>query len=169
MTPRRAIRAWLSEQDGPKWACEIIAAVVAMGHSCNKKTLHYMQAEGHLIRHSDVAPFSYTLGRSPRAKRTADELARHAVGKALERVRRSDLAGLRKDARMAATERASKPRGLQLRKIAALPLRSGREVSADVAEYTAKGGLIEVLPGFTGTVGYLPRRPGMAPGVRVAP
>ena len=38
-----------------------------------------------------------------------------------------------------------------------------------VADWVARGGVIERIPGFTQTQGYLPRCPRMAPGVSVAP
>lgn len=173
MSTRQAIRDWLSAQDGPKWGCEIIAAVCAMGYPCRPNTLHAMTEEGKLIR-SGSGPFEYVVGKLPRVRMSAEHYALKAQEyNATKREARRVARVARQEAkRLAAPEKRppGRPKSQQPKiRNASVIARKAPVACQSVADFLANGGFVERLPGFTQTSGYLPRRPQMARGVQVAP
>jgi hypothetical protein len=160
---RAAIRAWLAEQDGPRWGCEIIAGLAAQGVAVKLKHIGSMVSDGQLIQHRPPgAPFAYSLGKMPAKRQAITEEER----KAADRARWQRAENKKRDARIAAglpVRTRGRPKAQQpiVSKFAiATKLAEPVPVQCQtVQEYIASGGVIQRLPGFEQTQGYLPRRP----------
>lgn len=152
MSTRAAIRAWLTTQDGPRWSCEIVAALHAQGIRCRSTAISGMVDAGALVKHDagPGLPYSYSVGVVPEKADPAASAARR-----LERERARSKG---RNRRPLAVQPAVKRRALAVVKVSD----KGRQsMGQTVAEFRASGGVVQVLAGFTGTIGYLPRRPAM--------
>jgi hypothetical protein len=170
---RAAIRTWLAAQDGPRWGCEIIAGLGAQGITVKLTHIGAMTSDGQLIQclQKPGDPFSYSLGKIPAKRQAITEEER----KAADRARWQRAENKKRDARIAAglpVRTRGRPKAQQpiVSKFAiATKLAEPVPVQCQtVQEYIASGGVIQRLPGFEQTQGYLPRRPSIGP-IGVAP
>lgn len=167
---RQLAREWLAAQDSPKWASEIIAAMAAQGITMRSSAVAEMVRAGQFIRTVDANGVAcYTNGRVPGYYSEEQIAARREKRREYERERSRRRVRDRHEA-MAAAGTPVRPRGGQ-KKPAKLVLVTSHATSPgqSVAEFLAGGGRIERLPGLKASNVYPPRRPGMAPGMRVAP
>lgn len=151
---RESIRDYLDNSDGPKWGSEIIAAVRAAGFKCKPSIVTAMASEGLLVKHEKAGqPIGYTVGARPRAARSEEERA--AARKESERKR----AAARNELRMAQRRARGIPsRGEQKPKLV-LASSHATVGGESVAEFLARGGEIERLPGLLKSNTYPQRRP----------
>lgn len=167
---RQIAREWLSAQDGPKWMSEILAALRAQGIIMRSSAIAEMVRAGHLIKTLDANGVAcYAVGHVPGFYSPEQIQARKEKRREYERERSRRRVRERRAQRQAAGIPLN-PRGGQ-RKPAKLILVTSHATSPgqSVEEFLAAGGRIERLPGLKTSNIYPPRRPGMAPGMRVAP
>lgn len=143
MSTRAAIRAWLTTQDGPRWSCEIVAALHAQGIRCRSTAISGMVDAGALIKHDagPGAPYSYSVGVVPKQADAALSAAR--------RQERERARSKGRNRRPLSVQPAVKRRPLAVVKVSD----KGRQLMGQtVAEFIANGGRVERLPSFTQTI-----------------
>ncbi len=150
---RNAIRAFLDSCDMPQWSCEIVSAT-----GCRPQHISGMVADGSLVKHTDQHPHSYTVGIRPRVRDTAEQQARRRQAERERITRRNEKLKAERRAR-GIPER--KPKSQQPTVKLAL-VRSHATVGGEsVAEFIARGGSIERLPGIQKSEVFAQRRPVM--------
>lgn len=151
---RESIREYLDNSDGPKWGSEIIAAVRAAGFKCKPSIVTAMASDGLLVKHEKAGqPIGYTVGARPRAARSEEERA--AARKESERKR----AAARNELRMAQRRARGVPSRADRKSKLVLATSHATVGGESVAEFLARGGQIERLPGFQRDNVFPQRRP----------
>lgn len=167
---RQLAREWLAAQSGPQWMSEILAYMRGQGATMRSSAIAEMVRTGHLIKTMDANGVAcYAVGHVPGFYSPEQIQARKEKRREYERERSRRRVRERRAQRQAAGIPLN-PRGGQ-RKAPRLELASSHATSPgqSVAEFLAGGGCIERLPGLKTSNVYPPRRPGMTPGMRVAP
>lgn len=151
---REAIRNYLDSSDGPKWGSEIIAAMQAAGFKCKPSIVTAMASGGLLVKHEKTGqPIGYTVGTRPRAPRSQEE--RIAARKESERKR----AAKRNEQRMAQRRAQGIPARAERKPTLVLASSHATVGGESVAEFLARGGQIEHLPGIQRSEVFPQRRP----------
>lgn len=149
---RDAIRTFLDSQDRPAWSCEIVAAT-----GCKPQHISSMVLDGSLVKSTEEFPHSYTVGIRPRARKTAEEV------QAERRAYYAKRDALRKDRRRTSGKQVRTTKAEKVVKRAQIVLASSHATvgGESVAEFIARGGSIERLPGIQKSAVYTQRRPVM--------
>lgn len=153
MSVRQKIRDYLRTCDGPAWGCEIVAAV-----GCIPRDLSRMVADGTLVKCEERGATGYVIGKLPRKAMTPEEFAaaRRAAWRKQDDKRRA------KRAAEGRQRRSSKNHPAVKRVQIVLASKHETVGGESVAEYLARGGRIERLPGIQKSTVYQQRRPQMA-------
>lgn len=155
---RQKIRDYLDTQDRPAWSCEIVAAT-----GCRPQHISGMVTDGALVKHEGQHPHSYSVGVRP-TRRSKEEVLE------ARRIAESKRAARRNAERMAARRAAGikarprRPDGQQptvKRVQIVLASKHATREGESVADFLARGGSIERLPGIQKSAVYAQRRPVM--------
>lgn len=159
-TKRQIAREWLAAQEGPKWMSEIISAMREQGIIMRSSAIAEMVENGQVIKSFDAKGVAcYVIGTVPGYYSPEQIAARKERRKEYERERSRRKVKARQEARLAAGMPLSKRGGK--RKPAKLVLATSHATvgGESVAEYLARGGTIEHLPGLKKSETFPQRRP----------
>jgi len=158
MSIRQKIRDFLAASNGPMWGCEIVRAT-----GCIPRDLSRMVADGTLVKREERGATGFVIGKIPRKARTPEE---HAAARKAAWRKQDDK---RRAARRAQGKQARRTKAEQPKvKRAQIVLSSSHATvgGESVAEFLARGGSIERLPGFQRDNVYPQRRPVASIGIR---
>lgn len=157
MIVRDMVRAYLDANPGPKWSCEIISHIRSMGVPVRASIISGMVLHGALIRHDNGPgqPFGYTIGKRPPPMLTAEQKAERQRGYEAKRaIRRAED---RRARGIPARPQREQP---TIRRNSIGLVSSHATVGGEsVAEFLARGGQIEHLPGLQKSEVFPQRRP----------
>lgn len=157
MTVRDMVRAYLDANPGPQWAVDIIAHVRSTGIKVRASIVSGMVLHGALIRHDNGAgqPYSYTVGKRPPPVMTAEQRAERQRG--YEAKRSAKRMAERRAKGIQARPRREQP---TVKRVGIALVSSHNTQSGEsVAEFLARGGQIEHLPGIQKSEVFPQRRP----------
>lgn len=158
MSIRDKIRAYIDSQDRPAWSCEIMAA-----SGCKAKHITAMVLDGSLVKH-EGNPLAYSVGRRP-SKYTPEQraAARNAAEDKRSVIRNAERMAARRAAgvKQRAPRRTDQQQPAVKRVNIVLASKHATGPGESVADFLARGGSIERLPGFQRDGVHARRRPGM--------
>jgi hypothetical protein len=159
MSIRETIRQFLDASEDPRWAAEIISHLREQGYKVKPCVISGMVLDGALVKLERAGqPSGYSVGVRPRPRVSAEE--RQARRTAYE----ANRSAQRRAERRAQGKEARPARQAKSVTLASSHATVGGE---SVAEFLARGGSIERLPGFQRDNVYPQRRPTWAANNRV--